>query len=837
MSGKRILELDESSMGDIKSSGYTVVSTPGNPGKSYKVPFNGLSDVAFSGDYNDLNNKPSIPTEPPVKDVKVNGSSVVKSGIANVTIPTQTQVDWEQTDSTAVDFIKNNPVISNYVASSNTNVWKIAETSESGDGRTTFASLLITLTQVGTSPTSTTSNYRKQTILVEIFHRLYTNYALSARAVSLDGATMTDEISIQCVKNDSNATWYLVLKEKQDYFDLSNYVLQKYVSPTGSFNKFVTPESNQITPIGTWYVTPSLIAPNIGTSDHSIGSPTKPIYIDSDGSIKEGNELSNHNHGNGTTTGITSSGTMPGTIDPNKVLHGDGTWGSDELPAISLPTAGYYKISTSTASTGRLAGGPVFAISLRENGNRSHSGFIFVKGGDYTSYSTTQSSIVWEGYGKSKTVQTTLQVYCMTSNTGTYSENDTLTIYVIVGSGTSVNITLVHSTNTTLFKETVSEIPSSAVRIPQYELPYISASDGSSFAVGSSRQPVCINSNGQIVACTGINRPTDMYNNSTTPIYGWHIGTSDVNSGWKTVNFSAVVSIGDWTSIDTMTTSARAYGAININHRMNAATPSAAQESYSGRVHSFNTYSAADSYGWAVYAVRGSSSYKIDWYIGRHPSQTNTSIYYSYIAIFPMFNNGFTFDDALTRRTTALSTYLNYYTTVKMVGLSATTPSVGSGTRPVYVNNNGLVEASSSNVGSTVQPIYMSAGSLLVAPYPLGNGTVMGNVGKTSASTARGDTSNLYNTCITCNNGSKYFLNAMRFMQGAIYTFLVPNVNGKMASLVTSTKLTVYIVGKPTVTLDTNAELKLDESGGSATNHEIIIAYRIGAVLYIFFSY
>ena len=49
-----------------------------------------LATVATSGSYNDLSDKPTIPTVP-VQDVEVNGSSVVdESGVAKVTVPTKT---------------------------------------------------------------------------------------------------------------------------------------------------------------------------------------------------------------------------------------------------------------------------------------------------------------------------------------------------------------------------------------------------------------------------------------------------------------------------------------------------------------------------------------------------------------------------------------------------------------------------------------------------------------------------------------------------------------------------------------------------------------------------
>lgn len=77
------------------------------------VQASSLATVATSGDYNDLINKPTIP----VTDVQVDGSSVLDGTIAKITMPTftQQQADWNQTDDTAVDFIKNKPNLNVYV--------------------------------------------------------------------------------------------------------------------------------------------------------------------------------------------------------------------------------------------------------------------------------------------------------------------------------------------------------------------------------------------------------------------------------------------------------------------------------------------------------------------------------------------------------------------------------------------------------------------------------------------------------------------------------------------------------------------------------------------------
>ena len=72
-----------------------------------------LATVATSGSYNDLTDKPTIPAIP-VNDVQVGGSSVVNaSGVAEITLPTFTQVNssWTETDSASPAYIQNKPTL------------------------------------------------------------------------------------------------------------------------------------------------------------------------------------------------------------------------------------------------------------------------------------------------------------------------------------------------------------------------------------------------------------------------------------------------------------------------------------------------------------------------------------------------------------------------------------------------------------------------------------------------------------------------------------------------------------------------------------------------------
>ena len=71
-----------------------------------------LADVAFSGDYDDLENKPTIPADQVQADWNESDSSS-KSFIANKpTIPAaQVQADWNESDSNSKAFIANKPTI------------------------------------------------------------------------------------------------------------------------------------------------------------------------------------------------------------------------------------------------------------------------------------------------------------------------------------------------------------------------------------------------------------------------------------------------------------------------------------------------------------------------------------------------------------------------------------------------------------------------------------------------------------------------------------------------------------------------------------------------------
>lgn len=186
----------------------------------------------------------------------------------------------------------------------------------------------------------------------------------------------------------------------------------------------------------------------------------------------------------------------------------------------------------------------------------------------------------------------------------------------------------------------------------------------------------------------------DFYN-SSTPIYGWKIGTTSVNvsSGWATCNLRAIVVITDWTGTDGYS-STDFIGTLTITERMSAATLSTDSWKFIGKLTSLQPQRTNSSNrGWAVYCKGNSSTYSHEWYIGRRgstASQMNGVINYSKITILPLFENNWT--RAMERVNSAMtfnsSNYDDWWAQYVNIALPTETYSVGSASLPVYIGSD-----------------------------------------------------------------------------------------------------------------------------------------------------
>lgn len=105
-----------STMGDEQvQSDWTEQDTTS---KAYILHKPELSEVATSGDYEDLTNKPTIPAPQVQSDWAQTNTSAVDYIKNKPTIPAaQVQSDWNQSNSAAVDYIKNKPTLSSVATS------------------------------------------------------------------------------------------------------------------------------------------------------------------------------------------------------------------------------------------------------------------------------------------------------------------------------------------------------------------------------------------------------------------------------------------------------------------------------------------------------------------------------------------------------------------------------------------------------------------------------------------------------------------------------------------------------------------------------------------------
>lgn len=229
-----------------------------------------------------------------------------------------------------------------------------------------------------------------------------------------------------------------------------------------------------------------------------------------------------------------------------------------------------------------------------------------------------------------------------------------------------------------------------------------------------------VNVSGSSSSCTGNSASADYAVSARMPymkdlvqnatVYGWHICDTNVNGAYYNRVLRALVVITKKNDTNSSNKPMDFYGILEINHRMNAATPASGSESKSARLTSLNAYCTSDARGYAVYAIRGSTSYDIKWYIGSNPlnSDSNIKLDYTSISVFPLTREEVTIDWELTRASSIIknmSGYIDYWSEKRVAFKWASSPSVGSSSVPIFVDSNGEFKATGytadgSGVGS-----------------------------------------------------------------------------------------------------------------------------------------
>lgn len=178
-----------------------------------------------------------------------------------------------------------------------------------------------------------------------------------------------------------------------------------------------------------------------------------------------------------------------------------------------------------------------------------------------------------------------------------------------------------------------------------------------------------------------------------TTAYAFKIATTSTASAtnYPTVSVTAIVSIRQWTSDTSMGSPWSFEGFLELFHRRQG---SGGTEVYFGRLYTITSFDGSVNKGWRVYAVRNGTE-TIDWYIAPHEQSQDTSFQYMSLSFFTLskYTNGATCNIALSLRTTALSTFLTRWVSLKMAYLTSIDSNVGSATNPVYVGSDGQLTA------------------------------------------------------------------------------------------------------------------------------------------------
>lgn len=281
-----------------------------------------LATVATTGSYTDLSNTPTIPTVPvtdvtvdgtsvlsngtaavviPVKDVTVGGTSVVTNqGVAAITIPSQVQSDWTETDNSVPSYIANKPNLATVATSGSygdlSNTPTLATVATSGDygdltNKPTIPS--VPVQDVTVDGTSVLNNGTAEVVIPVKDVTVGGSSVVTNQGVA--AITIPSQVQADWTEADTSVPSYIANKPSLatvattgSYSDLSNTPTLATVATTGSYDDLIDKPTIPTVPVtdvtvnGSSVVsngTAAVVVPAQAQADWTESDNTKPSFV------------------------------------------------------------------------------------------------------------------------------------------------------------------------------------------------------------------------------------------------------------------------------------------------------------------------------------------------------------------------------------------------------------------------------------------------------------------------------------------------------------------------------------------------------------------------------